>query len=64
MVRQAAPHELIASVVTGKLNVRDLAPALGDEITGDEDLNEDIDDEEMRGDVELELVEDAADADE
>ena len=54
---------LIADVVTGKLDVRDLAPALGDEITADEDWNENIDDEEMLGDEEPELVEDPADAD-
>ncbi len=57
---------LITDVVTGKLDVRHLAPPEphpGDEVTGDEDMAEGIDDEEMLGDDESELVEEAADAD-
>jgi type I restriction enzyme S subunit len=57
---------LVTDVVTGKLDVRHLAPSellAEDEITGERDLAEGIDDEEMLGDDESELVEEAADAD-
>ena len=52
---------LIADVVTGKLDVRHFAPAHGDEITEAEDLVKDINDEIPEND-ELELAEEAADA--
>lgn len=48
---------LIADVVTGKLDVRDLAPASDDEIAGAEDLDEGIEDEETLSDEEPELIE-------
>ena len=53
----------IVDVVTGKLDVRDLAPAPGDEISEADDLAEGIDDEAMQRDDESELVEETADAD-
>ena len=52
---------LIADVVTGKVDVRALAPA--ESPLDDEQIDEGIDDEEMMGDDEPELVEEAADAD-
>lgn len=52
---------LIADVVTGKVDVRGLAPA--ETPLDDEQIDEGIDDEEMLGDDEPELVEEAADAD-
>jgi type I restriction enzyme S subunit len=52
---------LIADVVTGKVDVRGLAPAGAP--VDDEQIDEGIDDEEMLGDDEPELVEEAADAD-
>ncbi|MCR4318499.1 MAG: hypothetical protein NUW37_19320 [Planctomycetes bacterium] len=52
---------LIADVVTGKVDVRGLAPA--EPPSADEQSDEGIDDEEMLGDDEPELVEEAADAD-
>jgi type I restriction enzyme S subunit len=52
---------LIADVVTGKVDVRGLAPA--EPPLDDEQIDEGIDDEEMLGDDEPELVEEAADAD-
>ncbi len=54
---------LIADVVTGKLDVRHLAPAPGDEVTEGKDLDEGIDDEEMQVDDEPKLVEEVTDAD-
>lgn len=51
---------LIADVVTGKLDVRSLAPA--EAPSDDEQIDEGIDDEAMLGDDEPELVEEAADA--
>lgn len=52
---------LIADVVTGKVDVRGLA--LAEPPLDDEQIDEGIDDEEMLGDDEPELVEEAADAD-
>lgn len=52
---------LITDVVTGKVDVRGLAPA--EPPLDDEQIDEGIDDEEMLGDDEPELVEEAADAD-
>ncbi len=52
---------LIADVVTGKADVRGLAPA--EPLPADEQIDEGIDDEEMPADGEPELVEEAADAD-
>lgn len=52
---------LIADVVTGKVDVRGLAP--DEPPSADEQIDEGIDDEEMLGDDEPELVEEAADAD-
>lgn len=52
---------LIADVVTGKVDVRGLAPA--EPPVDDELLDEAFDDEEMLADDEAELVEEAADAD-
>lgn len=57
---------LITDVVTGKLDVRRLAPSElppEAEVTGEEGPAEGIADEEMLGDDEPELVEEAADAD-
>jgi len=56
---------LIADVVTGKVDVRHLAPASGDESAEvePEALDEGIDDEEMPGDDEPELVEETGDSD-
>lgn len=54
---------LIADVVTGKLDVRHLAPSettVGGEIREVEDLAEDIDKDEMQGDGEPKLVEDGS----
>ena len=52
---------LITDVVTGKVDVRGLAP--DEPPSADEQIDEGIDDEEMLGDDEPELVEEAADAD-
>jgi type I restriction enzyme S subunit len=52
---------LIADVVTGKVDVRGLAPAGAP--SDDEQIDEGIEDDEMLGDDEPELVEEAADAD-
>lgn len=53
---------LITDVVTGKVDVRGLAPA--ETPLDEEQIDEGIDDDEMLGDDEPELVEEAADADE
>lgn len=50
---------LIADVVTGRVDVRDLAPTAS--LPADEHIDEGIDDEEMQGDDATELVEEAAD---
>lgn len=54
---------LIADVVTGKLDIREVAPSLNEESLELEDLDEDIDSGEMLGSDESELVNEAADAD-
>ena len=54
--------QLIAGTVTGKVDVRDLAPA--EPPPADGLIDERIDDEEMLGDHEPELVEEATDAEE
>jgi len=54
---------LIADVVTGKLDVRGLAPAAGEEIAETDDWAEDSDDEAVLQDDQADLVEEAADGD-
>jgi len=54
---------LIADVVTGKLDVRGFASALDKEPAETEDAWEGIDDEQLLGDEEPELAEEASDAD-
>lgn len=51
---------LIADVVTGKVDVRDLTPA--EPLPPDAQIDEGIDDEEMLGDDEPELIEETAEA--
>ena len=50
---------LITDVVTGKLDVCHLSPDIGDELAEPEDMDEYIDDEELLGDEEPELDEEA-----
>ena len=54
---------LITDVVTGKLDVRDLSPDIGEELAEPADLDEDIVDEELLGDEESELDDEVTDAD-
>ena len=54
---------LITDVVTGKLDVRDLSPDIGEELVEPADLYEDIVDEELLGDEESELDDEVTDAD-
>lgn len=54
---------LVADVVTGKLDVRELAASLEEESAGGDEMDEELDSGQMLADDEPELIEETADAD-